>query len=217
MSGLPDWARNRAPYTADPTTDFTDVFRASCFCRSVQWEIRRGEVKSSMYCHCTVCQRLHGAPFQWAAVVPKPAVRVTRGLDLLHFYYSSEPEPEQREGHLTQQKDETRVAKDETKEAQDKTKDRNRYELPCKVSCGSCRSPIADEGRNMMLLMPTFVEFESDGRGQRQVDEEFKPTHHMFYESRVVDMHDGLVKYLTKKGEGRCDDEGNHIEGDGGD
>lgn len=34
------------------------------------------------------------------------------------------------------------------------------YILPCKVSCRTCRSPIMDEGRNMLLLFPTLVRFE---------------------------------------------------------
>lgn len=40
------------------------------------------------------------------------------------------------------------------------------YVLPCKVSCGTCRSPIMDEGRNMLLLFPTLVHFE-DARQRR--------------------------------------------------
>lgn len=35
------------------------------------------------------------------------------------------------------------------------------YILPCKVSCKNCRSPIMDEGRNMLLLFPTLIKFES--------------------------------------------------------
>lgn len=35
----------------------------------------------------------------------------------------------------------------------------NDYILPCKVSCKTCRTPIMDEGRNMVLLFPTLVQF----------------------------------------------------------
>jgi hypothetical protein len=34
------------------------------------------------------------------------------------------------------------------------------YILPCKVSCKNCRTPIMDEGRNMLLLFPTLVHFK---------------------------------------------------------
>lgn len=34
------------------------------------------------------------------------------------------------------------------------------HKLPCKVSCAYCRTPIMDEGRNMILLFPTLVKFK---------------------------------------------------------
>lgn len=36
------------------------------------------------------------------------------------------------------------------------------HELPCKVRCAHCGAPIMDEGRNMALVFPTLVEFQSD-------------------------------------------------------
>lgn len=37
-----------------------------------------------------------------------------------------------------------------------------KHKLPCKVSCAYCRTPIMDEGRNMILLFPTLIHFESE-------------------------------------------------------
>jgi hypothetical protein len=37
-----------------------------------------------------------------------------------------------------------------------------RHKLPCKVSCAYCRTPIMDEGRNMILLFPTLIKFDSN-------------------------------------------------------
>ena len=37
-----------------------------------------------------------------------------------------------------------------------------KHKLPCKVSCAYCRTPIMDEGRNMILLFPTLINFKSD-------------------------------------------------------
>lgn len=34
------------------------------------------------------------------------------------------------------------------------------HDLPCKVSCAHCRSPIMDEGRRMVLLFPTLIKFK---------------------------------------------------------
>ena len=36
------------------------------------------------------------------------------------------------------------------------------HKLPCKVSCAYCRTPIMDEGRNMILLFPTLINFKSE-------------------------------------------------------
>lgn len=41
-------------------------------------------------CHCRACQKLHGAPMQWAAIFHKHQVRFTAGLDLLRFYNSEQ-------------------------------------------------------------------------------------------------------------------------------
>lgn len=35
----------------------------------------------------------------------------------------------------------------------------NAHKLPCKVYCSQCHAPLADEGRNMMLMMPTAMRF----------------------------------------------------------
>ena len=32
--------------------------------------------------------------------------------------------------------------------------------LPCKVYCDYCKTPIMDEGRNMLLLFPTLIHFK---------------------------------------------------------
>jgi hypothetical protein len=66
------------------------------------------------------------------------------------------------------------------------------HHLPCKVSCAFCRTPIMDEGRNMILLFPTLIDGINSDKGR----EAFKPTCHMFYPQRVVDFpDDGLEKW----------------------
>lgn len=44
------------------------------------------------------------------------------------------------------------------------------HQLPCKVRCSFCHSPIMDEGRNMILLFPSLIHFKSD-----KDKENFKP------------------------------------------
>lgn len=119
---------------------------------------------------------MHGAPYQWASVLPKDKVHFTRGGENLVFYTSEER--------------------------------RDRYKLPCKLSCPECHAAVADEGRNMMLMLPPYIHFARDANGRKIVPEAFKASHHMFYGRRCADVKDGLDKFLGKKGEEPCDDEG---------
>lgn len=70
-----------------------------------------------------------------------------------------------------------------------------RHKLPCKVSCQYCRTPIMDEGRRMILLFPTLIKWGSEGEREK-----FRPSCHMFYEQRVVDIPDGLPKWSGMQG-----------------
>jgi hypothetical protein len=67
--------------------------------------------------------------------------------------------------------------------------------LPCKVSCGRCGTPIADDGRTMWMAFPTLFDFGDPPR----VPEAFRPSCHIFYASRVVDVDDGLPKWAGHK------------------
>jgi len=74
--------------------------------------------------------------------------------------------------------------------------DRPGHVLPCKLSCGRCRSPIADEGRRMFLAFGPLFDFGL----HPQVPEVFQPTCHLFYGARVIDVDDGKPKWLGHKG-----------------
>ncbi len=67
--------------------------------------------------------------------------------------------------------------------------------LPCKVACAFCGAPIGDEGRNMWLAFPTLFDFGSPPR----VPEAFRPSCHIFYGMRVIDIHDALPKWSGHK------------------
>jgi len=69
--------------------------------------------------------------------------------------------------------------------------------LPCKVSCSQCGTLIADEGRRMWLAFPSLFDF---GQGV-VVPDSFKPTCHLFYGQRVIDMPDELPKWAGHKNE----------------
>lgn len=67
--------------------------------------------------------------------------------------------------------------------------------LPCKVSCNHCGTPIADEGRRMWLAFPALFEFEQGG----ETPDSFKPSCHIFYGQRVIDVYDDLPKWPGHK------------------
>ena len=85
------------------------------------------------------------------------------------------------------------------------------HKLPCKVSCAYCRTPIMDEGRNMILLFPTLINFKSpedrknfDPRqavqcslqtAQQIAANGFCASCHMFYTRRILDINDGKPKW----------------------
>ncbi len=71
--------------------------------------------------------------------------------------------------------------------------------LPCKISCSVCGTPIADEGRKMWLAFPSLFSFEN----YESVPEKFKPTCHIFYGLRVVDVDDELPKWSGHKNKSR--------------
>jgi hypothetical protein len=149
-------------YASSADTDFKVKYRASCHCNAVQYEVCADPVDAKI-CHCLACQKLHGAPMQWAAIFHKRDVRITKGVDCLKFYNS-------------ERNIQARV-------------------LPCKVSCALCSAPIADEGRRMWLAFPSLFDFG----GFAALPETFKPTCHLFYGSRVMDMDDELPKWSGHK------------------
>ena len=145
---------------------FSAKYRASCHCKAIQYEVKSDPVDAKI-CHCLACQKLHGAPMQWAAIFHKRDVRIARGVEQLTFYSQAV----------------------------------NAHEriLPCKISCGRCGTLIADEGRNMWLAFPSLFDFG----GASLVPEKFKPTCHIFYSMRVIDMKDGLPKWAGHKNKSR--------------
>ncbi|KAM7218062.1 Mss4-like protein [Rhypophila decipiens] len=150
----------RAPYRVHEDNDkFEAKWTGKCHCGKIEYQLSREKPLSSKYCHCTTCQRMHGAPFQWATIFHKEDINFTKGHHDLGWY--------------------------------DPTNKSTTHHLPCKVQCAYCRTPIMDEGRNMILLFPTLI----DGINTKEGREAFKAQCHMFYPQRVVDIKDGLPKF----------------------
>jgi len=161
-------------YASIADVNFTAKYRASCFCDAVQYEVCSDPVDAKI-CHCLACQKLHGAPMQWAAIFHKHDVRIAEGIDHLNFYNSEL----NKHGRI----------------------------LPCKVSCALCGTLIADEGRNMWLGFPSLFNFG----GLSKVPAKFKPTCHIFYGVRVMDINDDLPKWSGHKNHSELETSGTSI------
>jgi hypothetical protein len=74
---------------------------------------------------------------------------------------------------------------------------REGHDPPCKLSCSTCRSPIADEGRRMFLAFGPLFDLGNPPRVPRS----FEPSCHIFYGARVIDINDDRPKFLGHKGQ----------------
>jgi len=164
-----DAAASSLTCTQNPT-----IYSASCYCGRVKYQVRDNPVSAKL-CHCRGCQQLHGAPFEWVAIFSKDKVRFEpSSLDHLYFYNS------------------------EVDQGWESTTAQHR-ELPVKVSCSHCRSPMADEGRNMWLAYSTQFGFTVE----RGIPESFRHSCHLFYKQRCVDLDDDKTKWEGHRNQSR--------------
>eukprot|EP01065_Artemidia_motanka_P019740 TRINITY_DN23576_c0_g1_i1.p1 TRINITY_DN23576_c0_g1~~TRINITY_DN23576_c0_g1_i1.p1 ORF type:complete len:499 (+),score=74.60 TRINITY_DN23576_c0_g1_i1:66-1562(+) len=146
--------RDEAPYKQN--LEVASIHKAHCYCKRVVYDVVEEPVASKL-CHCTLCQRIHGAPYQWALLFHKDSVSFVAGWEHLKFYSP----------------DKDTVYTAETRE------------LPCKVSCSHCGSWIADEGRRMWMAMGSA--FVSEGARRSDWPQSFQPDAHIYQNSMVHD------------------------------
>ncbi|PGH03977.1 hypothetical protein AJ79_07209 [Helicocarpus griseus UAMH5409] len=83
--------QHEPPYKIQGGDEFGAVYwTGSCQCGRVSYKLNREKPLDAKYCHCTGCQVLHGAPFQWAAIFHKSDMTFTHGHQGMDFYKSSE-------------------------------------------------------------------------------------------------------------------------------
>lgn len=185
MSATNDGWKNLPPYhrpqkfaVSPLQTNRTTTYRATCHCGRVQYSAL-GDPLDAKYCHCRGCQTLHGAPFEWVAIFDKRNITFEpSSLDFLYFYSA-----ELDRGW-------------DSESASDRV-------LPVKVSCSHCRTPIADEGRNMWLAFCTLFGFTVE----TDIPASFRHSCHLFYGQRCVDCNDDKPKW-----EGHRDKSGRYKE-----
>lgn len=136
----------RAPYKVhDNDPNFHVRYEGSCHCGRIKYQLSREKPLDSKFCHCTTCQKIHGefkrshhcGPLLTYSGAPFQWAAIFHKEDI-NFTH----------GHHDlgwyESSEKTCV-----------------HKLPCKVSCAYCRTPIMDEGRNMILLFPTLINFKN--------------------------------------------------------
>ncbi|PWN17787.1 hypothetical protein BCV69DRAFT_253768 [Microstroma glucosiphilum] len=145
--------------------EFEVKWTSNCWCGKVRFQWA-GEPVDGKHCHCKGCQRLHGAPFQYCVLFPKLACRMDKECDPTYLSFFSTQRKENQDTH----------------------------DVPCKVSCRQCRSPLLDEGRNMLMAYPSSFNFP-DGN----VPPSFSPSCHIFYKEAIIEIDDGVPKWSGHK------------------
>jgi hypothetical protein len=146
----------RVPYKVhENDKNFKALYEGSCHCGRVQYQLSRKKPLDAKFCHCSTCQTLHGTsitlmPQRSCNVGSKVKDRLT---DLIGapFQWAS----------IFHKEDINFTHGHHDLGWYDPGEKTTRHKLPCKVSCAYCRSPIMDEGRNMILLFPSLIKFKN--------------------------------------------------------
>lgn len=64
------------------------LHQGSCLCGAIHYEAR-AEIKAASHCHCSMCQKAHGAAFGSYGNVPVGSFAFTQGADLVRHRESS--------------------------------------------------------------------------------------------------------------------------------
>ncbi len=67
-------------------TDF--AISGGCECGAVRYSVH-GPARETYHCHCTICQKLHGAVFGTYSNLPREQLTIDKGADNLTTYDSS--------------------------------------------------------------------------------------------------------------------------------
>ncbi|TFY55698.1 hypothetical protein EVG20_g9222 [Dentipellis fragilis] len=182
----PDYIHKPPYYWTSKGDLFQPRYRSRCWCGNVEFEVH-GDPLDAKYCHCTQCQALHGAPFQWAVIFPKTSVRLVKNVDDSLHFFSTETGTS---AHYVPCKVRPSYSNGR------KIAHLNIRSRHIQVSCDACRAPLFDEGRNTVLAYPSSFHFPP----RQPVPRKFQPSCHIFYSMRIMDVVDGKPKWAGHKG-----------------
>jgi len=147
------------------------IIRGSCFCSNVSYRLCSKPVLSA-YCHCTMCQRLTACPFVH-----------TIHFDAVHFSWTHTSESNQASepDHI-------------------QTTNMDTYTIPSKrhktrFRCNSCGAVVSSYNSRRNRWSVWGAQLERDPEGGIKSWDLVKPTAHIFYGTRLLDIKDGLGKW----------------------
>lgn len=162
-----------------------ETLKGSCFCRSVSYTLSAPPVLSA-YCHCTNCQRLKGAYYS-LIIVWIYAIGIFAGCPFVHTVHFNasafkwtHPEPHYDSLHA--------------------------YVIPDKphktrYRCRTCGACVASHNSVKDKWSIWGVHLERTPEGKIKDWDVVKPTAHIFYGTRLLDIDDSLGKWEGYEGD----------------
>ncbi|KAI9704966.1 MAG: hypothetical protein M1836_006746 [Candelina mexicana] len=70
------------------------TYNGRCNCGQTEWTVKlEKEQQNNILCHCNTCKQLSGSAFTLNQVVPKDAIKVTKGSPKTYTYYGDSGKP----------------------------------------------------------------------------------------------------------------------------
>lgn len=79
-----DWVRKPPYQLGTAPKDFKPKYRQRCWCGKTRFSYSE-DPKQIKFCHCKDCQRLHGSPYQHAAIFSKDTVKLDSDAEWVGF------------------------------------------------------------------------------------------------------------------------------------
>ncbi|KZT70589.1 hypothetical protein DAEQUDRAFT_725117 [Daedalea quercina L-15889] len=164
----------------------SDVIHGGCFCGEVRYTFSPSSIKRSAYCHCTQCQKLSGCPF----------------IHTIHLFSSAVSFTLAPSGDSKTEKS-TILASDIDANALPSSF--RTYNSPVKshktrLRCATCGTCVASSNSQTGTTSVWGVHLTRSQSEHISHWDKVKPTAHIFYDTHLLEIKDGLSKWSGYEG-----------------
>ena len=157
----------RSPYIPAAERQSFDVkLTASCHCGRVKYDLDTDEPLNTKFCHCRDCQILHGMALAKTSLLScfLESSPYMHGTGLLHVTVIDQSTGASFQHAAIFAKESLAFTKESVPfiSCYSSSTGRTDYALPAKLRCSYCGTLILDEGRKMILLFPSLIQFETE-------------------------------------------------------